>query len=345
MAANQRIVIVGQGLAGTCLAWRLWDRGRAIEVVDRGGLRGSSVVAAGLVSPVTGKGMNPSWRVAEFLPLAMGLYRSVEMVLGEEFFHRVPVLRLFRDGGERAKFEAKRAQLERWIEEVVEGPIAGVNAEWGGVVWKGGGWLDTQRFLEASKGYFREHGLYSEREVDADHEAANDHITVLCQGAAGLGSGPFAYLPERRAKGEILTVRILGMTEGRVLSRGGWLVPVGGGLYRAGATYAWDDLEAKPTRQAREELEGVVRTFTDAPYEVIEQLVGVRPIIRRSQPVIGPHPDRENLYVFNGLGSKGVLYAPGVAERLANHLCQGVDIEDDLSVERLGADARNPAGA
>ena len=49
---SSRITIVGQGLAGTCLAWRLWDRGKDIKVVDRGGSRGSSWASAGLVSPV-----------------------------------------------------------------------------------------------------------------------------------------------------------------------------------------------------------------------------------------------------------------------------------------------------
>lgn len=338
-------MIVGQGLAGTCLAWRLWDRGQEVLVVDRGGLGGSSVVAAGLLAPVTGKGMNASWRVAEFLPLAMGLYRSIEMVLGEKFFHEVPILRLFRDGGERTKFEKKRPELERWVHEVIDGPIDGVSAEWGGVVWKGGGWLDTQRFLEASKGYFRQRGFYEEREAEVDAGEFGDETVVLCQGATGLGSGPFAYLPERRAKGEILTVRILGMSEIRVLSRGGWLIPVGGGLYRAGATYEWDDLSGRPTTEARDQLEGVVRSFTELPFEVVEHLVGVRPIVRRSQPVIGPHPERQSLYIFNGLGSKGVLYAPGVAERLAAHLCEGVEIEKSLAVEGAVIDAGHRASA
>ena len=43
------------------------------EHLDRGGMRGSSAVAAGMLSPVTGKAMNPSWRVAEFLEDARAL--------------------------------------------------------------------------------------------------------------------------------------------------------------------------------------------------------------------------------------------------------------------------------
>ena len=49
----------------------------------------------------------------------------------------------------------------------------------------------------------------------------------------------------------------------------------------------------------------------------------------------GRHPLQENLAIFNGLGSKGVLYAPGAAERLASHLSEGTEIEEDLDVRAL----------
>ena len=58
----------------------------------------------------------------------------------------------------------------------------------------------------------------------------------------------------------------------------------------------------------------------------------MRPIVRNSQPVIGWHRERENLAIFNGLGSKGVMYAPGVARELAEHLCSQRDIDPELDV-------------
>ena len=64
----------------------------------------------------------------------------------------------------------------------------------------------------------------------------------------------------------------------------------------------------------------------------MEHVAGVRPIIRQSRPVIGSHPENDNLLIFNGLGSKGVLYAPGVADRLAAYLCERREIEEDLNL-------------
>ncbi len=333
MAAE--IFIVGQGLAGTCLAWRLWDRGRDIHLVHRGDRRGTSLMSAGLLTPVTGRGMNPSWRLDEFLPEAIHFYRSVEMVLGETFFHELPILRLFANAGERARFEEKREELAPWVGDVLERTDCLIHAPHGGVTWVGGGRLDSQRFLEASKGYFREAGFFEVREVDLDMPDPNAEVTVLCAGASGLGAGPFDFLPERRAKGELLTVRILGFPEERILSRNGWLIPLGGGLFRAGSTYDWNDFTDTITTAGRAQIEELIRSFTNLPYEVVEHVAGVRPIVRSSQPVIGRHPEQENLAIFNGLGSKGVLYAPGVAERLASHLGEGTEIDADLNVRAL----------
>jgi flavin-dependent dehydrogenase len=62
MRAEERILIVGQGLAGTALAWRLWERGVPFVVVDRDEAVTCSKIAAGLVTPITGMRLNLNWR-------------------------------------------------------------------------------------------------------------------------------------------------------------------------------------------------------------------------------------------------------------------------------------------
>lgn len=336
---DDKVVIVGQGLAGTCLAWRLWDRGMKFRIVDRGGERGSSAVAAGLLSPVTGKAMNPGWRVGEFLDEAMEFFKKVQMVLGEQFFHPMPILRLFGEESEREKFESKRGVLEPWIDGIVDELPRGMHGEWGGVVWKRGGWFKTKRFLTASMGYFREHGLYEQREVGEEEVLNSEDSMVLCQGSAGLGGGVFGYLPERRAKGDILTVRVPGLAEDRILSRGGWMIPRGGALFRAGSGYEWEHLSSQPTPEGRERVEEIIRSLTPLHYEVLDHVAGVRPIIRQSQPVVGWHKDLAKVAIFNGLGSKGVLYAPGVSLQLARHFCDGAEIEPELDVREIGSES------
>lgn len=48
------ILIIGQGIAGSCLAWELKRRGAEFTVADRPVAETASRVAAGLVNPLTG---------------------------------------------------------------------------------------------------------------------------------------------------------------------------------------------------------------------------------------------------------------------------------------------------
>ncbi len=291
--------VIGFGMAGACVALQLQRGGHEVRVVDDGE-PGSSQVAAGLVNPVGGRNFEPSVEVEEAWAVARSFYDE----LGAGLFRQVPILRLWRGEKDREKFERKRGRVERWIEKVDEE----------GVTWKEGGWLDCPAFLAAAKGAFLERG----GEVSGQ---ARGGVQVWCSGAAGLLRGDFTGVTHRSAKGEILTVRVPGWDEKRILTGGGWVIPIGDDCYRVGATYEWENLSAGCTAEGRTKVENLLRIFTKKDYEVIEHVSGIRPIIHRSQPVI--HHEKGKGWMVNGLGSKGVIYAP----RLGRELLQRLDGE------------------
>jgi glycine/D-amino acid oxidase-like deaminating enzyme len=323
-ALSLPIQIIGQGLAGTCLAWALFEREVPFELLDRE-QGGSSRVAAGLINPVTGKRFEPSWRIDEFLPEAVAFYEALERSLGESFWHPLSVIRLTAGEKDRAKAEAKLADpvARPWL----VGEVTPPTGDWSGAFeLRGGGRLDVRTFLDASRKFFAERGLYRRGEVDVAETFAGER--VWCEGAAGLLTGRLG--PHRCAKGEILTLRAIGWDEPRILiGGGGWLVPLGDGLYKAGATYDWEHLDETPTEEGRAKVEEILQRIAPGPFEVVDHEAGVRPILRRSQPLIGK---REGEWFFNGLGSKGSLYAPGVAKRLASWLVGGIEPETSLNL-------------
>ena len=81
-------LIIGQGLAGSTLAVELLKRGKSILVVDRQDGGGSTRVAAGLVTPLTGKGMNPGWRQQECLQKAEAFYHALEQESGRKLYRQ-----------------------------------------------------------------------------------------------------------------------------------------------------------------------------------------------------------------------------------------------------------------
>ncbi len=334
-------LIVGQGLAGSALALALMDLGARVLVVDRVDENSASRVAAGLITTVAGKGMNVSWRQGEYLPEALAFYSRLERDSGKKLFHPMDTLRLFDGEKQRMKFENKQEQVVDWVEVADAEDLSEWRAEEGGFVMKRGGWLDTKLYLEVVRGvlgerYRRDAFLEEDLEI-GDGCISWKEVTaggvVLCQGARGFAEGGlFSYLPHRCAKGEILTVSVAEACEEAVISRNGWMIPLGGKLWRCGATYEWEDMDGVPTEEGRAEVEQKICDLTDLPFEVVEHSAGVRPILRKSQPYVGHHPEYPEVSFFNGLGSKGVTTAPSVAAHFAQHLVNGVELDESLAL-------------
>lgn len=313
--------IVGQGLAGTCLAWEFWKRGVDFKLLDRE-QGGSSRVAAGLVNPVTGKNFEPSRRIAEFLPEALGFYQMIGNTLERKLWHPFPVLRLADSDKEWEKILSKTSQpdVAPWI---LSGAIS-ANGWRGAIEVGGGGRLDTRTFLDQSRGFFRAAQIYQKSEFVPGDE---DPFTILCEGATGLIRG--ACGPHRCAKGEILTVRATGWDESRIrVGAGGWMVPLGDGQFKAGSTYEWNQLDETPTEAGKQRVMEIIGRLGGGDFEILDHEAGIRPILRRSEPLIGPTGNGG--WMFNGLGSKGSLYAPGMARKLCGWLLDGIEPEPEV---------------
>ena len=346
MAAAVEFLIVGQGLAGTALAWELIWRGREVLVVDPGEEVTSSRIAAGLVTPITGQRLALGWRVDEMLEAARPFYSRAVSELGAVHFHPRVVRRIFRDATEAALWEKRREDPARRVhiarDRVAEaGPFGGCEFF--------GAQLDTSGYLEASRDAFRRRGALLESHLDPEQAAAwPARVVIFCQGYEAAKNPFFSWIRWRAAKGEILTLRLAGLEPGTILSAGQWLAPdpstavasmpaaPGRNSARTGSTYDWDTLDTRPTEAARATLEAGLARLHGGPFEVTGHRAAVRPIICESRAVIGRHPGREKLAFFNGLGSKGSLHAPFFARQLAAHLVDGTPLEESSDLRRNG---------
>ena len=335
-------LIVGQGIAGSTLALELLQRGVRVLVVDRQDQGSSSRVAAGLITPITGKGLNPAWRQDEYLPVAEKFYQSLEDEVRGRFYHPCEVVRLFQSAREQEKWRSKSAEHRKWGEEKELADDA-LKSEYGGLKMSGGAWLDSQKFLTAVQNKLVAEDSYRvddfcEQEVEFGEGGVTwRDVTagkiILCQGAYGLqGGGWFSDVPHRCAKGEIITVKLAGLPKDTRYHADGWLAARGDGTWKVGATYDWKNLNSEVTEQGRDEVLGKLATWCDLPVAVVDQEAGVRPIIRNSRPVIGLHPKYEEVGFFNGLGSKGSLIAPAVASHFADVLTGKSELDPELSI-------------
>lgn len=338
---NARVLIVGQGLAGTALGLELERAGVPFAIASDGHARSASMAAAGLVNPVQGQRFVKVWRVEELLPFAGNWYREVGVELGLELWHPLKLRRLFANATEAARAARKQARGE--LE-----PFA--TADESGVEIHGAAWVDLPALLTRTAERWRASGALRERAVTREElrvDAAagvtwrgeSFACAVLCVGAGELAGAFFPELPFEAAKGEILHVTGAELAVGHAVSRGTWAIADRVGHARIGATYERGVLDLEPSAVAREKLLAEARGFVAGNLTVVEQRVGVRVSLPDRMPAVGWRRDGARVGFFGALGSKGTLFAPWLARRWRETLGGATNgWPDALSVTRRLAD-------
>ncbi len=320
---TSEVLIVGQGLAGTVLAWELERAGIACVIADAGHEQAASRVAAGVLNPVTGQRIVKGWRVDTLLPLARDAYRAMEKELGLPLWRDVRVRRLYLDDRERTVLAEKQAR------GVLGDYIGGADEE--GFWIEGAGHLDLPALLIAARARWKAAGVLREERVDFA-QALNEHELVIdCTGASG---GAFGFVPWAFSKGQILHLDVQGLQPDVVLNRGYWLLPVGERGAKAGATHEPARTDVVPTPDGRAELAKGVNGMNPGPYTITAHEAGVRAYLADKRPAVGRHPANPRLGVLNGLGAKGTLFAPALAQQWVRHLVEGIPFEAELDVAR-----------
>ncbi len=336
-------LIIGQGIAGSCLAWELKRRGADFMIVDRPVAETASRVAAGLVNPLTGRAFRAGWRQEECMAALHAFYPETEQALGGKWWQKTPIYRELETDD----------QLEIWQERQLApescayaGPLFPWPQNWNGqgkaAYTRGSGVLHVEHMVNAMRQYFTEQGQFTEAEVtpaditpDADgifhyNGRAYTHI-IWCTGWEAGTHPAMAPLKGRPSKGTILDLNLKELDwQAGILHFGHWLVH-NGEFWRFGATYAWawDEPGVPEAPAVQELLLDLVKRY-NGDIELIRSRAAVRPIIRRSQPVAGPIPGLDGQYVFSGLGSKGVTTSPWASAQLAEHLVNGAQLPPDL---------------
>ena len=87
-------LIIGQGLAGSLLAWELIKRDCSFIIVDNG-QENASQIAAGLVNPITGMRFVKMAGIDDLLPVAKICYEQLADYFQQTFYIEKPMMRLF----------------------------------------------------------------------------------------------------------------------------------------------------------------------------------------------------------------------------------------------------------
>lgn len=333
------VAVVGGGIIGLAIAWRLTQRGRTVAVLDPNPAGGSVTGGA------SGSAQGAAWYVAAGM-LAAG---------GESTFERPALARLLGESALRWHDFAAELEKESGLEvgydatgtlsvALTSDDLAETAREWSlrGVPslrpsalreWepalsprvRGGALLPDDRQVDPRKVVAALRSLLPVTQANVTDLASVRAAAVVV--AAGCGTAALTGLPVRPVKGQLLRLRgepglIRHVINGVVDGRHVYLVPRVDGTVLVGATQEERTDHASTAGGVLELLRAAIDLVPGlADFEITEVLVGHRPATPDNAPLLGRVDGR--VFVAAGHHRNGVLLAPVTADLLADLVAGG----------------------
>ena len=354
-AANdvESIAIIGAGVAGSLLARNLAERGLHVTVIDQAQEAGTA--ASGNIQGALYVKLGIEFNDQAKLGLSSLLFsQRYYQQFGGEHWHPSGLVQLAHSDSEQdrqnrfiARNDYPSAVLQQISPEQVS-ELAGIPLTRGGLWFPRSGWLEPGglcRDLIEHERIFQCFGFDVHRLTPCNgkwHIAGNgeqdvvvDRV-VICAGHQTPDliplKGGFRF---RAIRGQVTHLPATAVKCPDVVVCGsGYLNPAHGGMTLAGATFDLHDssptLSTESHRDNLSMLDAMVpgsvdRDSGDVDPAKLDGKVGFRCTTHDYQPVAGPLVDAygqplEGINLFTGLGSKGLSYAPLLAEYLADRL-------------------------
>lgn len=345
-------LIIGQGLAGSLMSFKLISSGASVMVFDAGHRGSASKVAAGIINPITGHRWNLTNNFYDFLKVATSFYAVVEDELKCDLLTPMKQSRLIKNQGQSDYFEKrlKQADYDGLLKASKKSLLKNTGYDFAEVSHSYH--FDTQGLLLEVSNWLNEHAsLTTEAFNYTGLETHNNGVNyqnhkkdffsarkiIFCEGYQAIHNPWLHKLPFKLAKGSVLEVTAKttkvessNSDQPSILNWGHWLMTDKNNKARLGSSYEWNDLGTKASIENEQTLLASLHKHSDIEGRVVSHKTGIRPTTKHRQPFVGELSNLKHAYCFNGLGSKGCLLAPYYVDMLFQHFTNGTAIPAEL---------------
>jgi len=322
-------LILGQGLAGTCLALLLHLEGHSVHIMNHPDQPSASEKAVGLVNPVTGRRMAQTWNFDEIFPYSFHFYQRVFSVLNDgndgSYLEEKPIYKALHTVEEMNFLSGKSSNLGyddlldiRSADEYPVPVLLNNTIAWCRI--SKGGRMNPLPFLKDARSYFIQNKLYSEDRFNQNELKRTDRYWQYKGIKAGsviscLGMGcPWKAADMWPVKGQVYELSGLPDFGDAILKTEKFLVPSENGTILAGSTYEREFSHNETDEAGFNDITQDIKSEWRANMTVRSSWTGIRPTTKDRRPII--QKLGEGLFALNGLGAKGVTLAPWSADQL-----------------------------
>lgn len=344
---NVDYIVVGFGLAGMAFCKYLEKHNKSFVVFDLAN-ESASRVAAGLYNPVILKRYTLPWQGEKQFDLAMQFYNSLAAHLKRDLKVSLAVQKVFASVEDQNNwFEASdKPGLKRFLNPLLikeNKKFLSAPYYYGQVQETGRLYisklLDRYREILTQKDAFAKEGfIHNDLHINDTHveyKKIKANRVVFAEGYGVKRNPYFNKLPLVGNKGEYIIIHAPDLKLDVAVKSSFFVIPLGDDLYKVGATFNWEEKDFLPTSHAKKELSEKLKSKMSCDFKVVNQVAGVRPTTGDRRPLLGIHPKYKPLAILNGLGTRGVMMAPFLAQMLYAHLENGNSLDKDVDIMRF----------
>ena len=340
-------IVVGFGIAGIAATAHLEAQDKNVLVIDANEVK-ASVVAAGLYNPVILKRFSMAWNADRQLEYAKLFYKALGVKLDDDFNEPLEVLRRFNSVKEQNSWFSKldNPGLNKYMSDTLyDHQINSISSSFDYGKLEGTGRVLVKKLIVAYMAQLKTKTNFLEETFDylalkinkgsLEYKGHKAKQIIFCEGYRLKGNPYFNYLPLVGNKGSYIIVECEDLQLTKALKAHFFLIPLGDNQYKFGATYENHFKDTDHDTAAKAQLAEELEKLISAPYKLISQQTGVRPTVIDRRPLVGQHSKHKQLFVCNGMGTRGVIIAPTAAKCLIDFIVKNEPIPSEINITRF----------
>lgn len=344
MEKNVDYIIVGDGFAGMFFALQLIFNNKTFVLFSEG-KKGASKISAGIVNPVVLKKFTTFDGSLEQVNFLKDTLEKAEKLTGRRFIINQPVRRIFHDEKEKETW-LKKSEKENLMPFLSKefSEFDGIENPFGCGTVSHSFRVDVPTFFSEMLHYFHEKKILIKEKFDYNllqprenkYQNVNYSKIVFSEGMAANNNPYFGNIPLIPNKGHHISVEFSeDFKRKETFKKKHFLFPLNKTEYYYGGTYDRENLSEEIDGKAIDQLKNGLEEIITLPYSVVQKEYAFRPTVKDRKPILGKHSDFHSLYVFNGLGTRGLLNGAFYSKILFDYADKEIPLPEEVDLERF----------
>lgn len=336
-------IIAGAGYAGVFMAHQLIKENKTFKIFYDG-TESASQISAGVCNPVILKRFNTFWKSKEQVAYLDHVFSEIQSYTGTNYLVRENVVRIFHNDEEKKQW-LKRSQNED-LQDYLDPDFIKLgcvdNANGAGLV-NHSCRINVGRFFTDMLNYLREHHYMVEEKLDyqsidlINNQYKNLFFSkiIFCEGIASNDNPFFNTVPVQPNKGHCLRIKLAGEVDPFTIKKKHFLFDLAGTDYYYGGTYDRFDKSSDINSDSVDELRSGLQEIYKGHFVMQEVKTAFRATVADRRPILGSHRQYKNLFIFNGLGARGVYNGSYFSKVLFDYLEKDGELDPEIDVKRF----------